>query len=464
MNASIREGEFSEDAALKLPGFLKDPGGLLRRRWKWMLLVLLLGLGATGLLVRNLAPSYVGRATVLVTSQRISEEFFRSTVESDQLEKISAIVGELLSRQNLVHLIEKHALYPSPEGVEPMPMEDKVALLRANTEIKPDLTNGSYRPGSSAVVYAISYRSENRWSAANVANELAAEFIDTHLRMRSRQARLTTEFLRRELKQVEEDLAKQERAITEFKQAHRGELPGELQTNLARLDRLQAQRQSLALQIAEAETRLATLSATAQPGSSPAQRLAELRARYEEQQAIYTPEHPNVVAIGRQIEALEKELARSSDADSPTSAVAGVSTIEELRRQLAATVAEFEDLDQRVARTPRRQEELAALEQRAEILRESHREFLRKVSQAELAEAVESAQQGERATILDKAVPPNKPDNSPTKYIAVGIIGSIGLALFAGILLEFVDAVIVDASEVEQAFHLPVLGSVPRMQ
>src|SRR5678816_2069672 len=99
--------------------------------------------------------------------------------------------------------------------------------------------------------YAISVYQDSPQRAADVANDLAGSFIDTHLKMRSRQARLTTEFLRRELAQVEADLAKQESTITTFKQQYRGELPGELQTNIARLDRLQLQRQSLALQIAE---------------------------------------------------------------------------------------------------------------------------------------------------------------------------------------------------------------------
>lgn len=451
-----------EGGSPTLPGFLGDPMGLAQRRWKWMVAVLAIGLTATGVFARTLELAYLSTATVLVTSQRISEEFFRPTVESDQLEKVSAILGEIMSRQNLAALIEKHGLYPDKEDADPISMEDKVAQLRRATEIRPDTTHGAVRPGSAAVVYAISVYLDSAQNAAIVANELAGSFIDTHLKMRSRQARLTTEFLRRELAQVEEELAKQESAITTFKQQYRGELPGELQTNISRLDRLQMQRQSLALQIAEAETRMTTIATTAPDEQSPQERLKNLRARYQELSAIYTPEHPSVVAAERQMAALEKEVAASP---APSAAPGSpASTIGELRRQLAATVAEFEDLDRRVASTPKRQEELAALEQRAEILRESHREFLRKVSQAELAEAVESAQQGERATILDKAVPPGHPDNSPIKYIVVGIIGSLLMAAGIGVLLELVDAVIVSDTEVEQRYQLPVLGSIARIR
>jgi polysaccharide biosynthesis transport protein len=451
-----------EHTGFNRPTFVSDPIGLVERRWKWMLGVLLVALTLTGLVVRMMGSSYLGYATVLVTSQRISEEFFRPTVESDQLEKVSAILGELTSRQNLVELIEKHGLYPDKPGEESLSLEEKVALIRRDTVIEPDTSTGAARPGSAAVVYGISFRVDDPAIAAAVANDLAADFIDTHLRMRSRQARLTTEFLRRELKQVETDLAEQERAITAFKQQYRGELPGELETNLSRLDRLQAQRQSLALQIAETETRLATLQSSAQPGAeTPETRLRALKSRLADLSAIYTPEHPSIASIQRQITTLEAEIA-SAPAGGPAASPA--STLAELRRQLAATAAEFENLDVRVAATPKRQEELAALEQRAEILRENHREFLRKVSQAELAEAVESAQQGERATILDKAVPPREPENSPLKYILAGIFGSVLLSLAIGVLLEIVDAVIVGAEEIERDFQVPVLGSVARIR
>jgi capsular polysaccharide biosynthesis protein len=103
------------------------------------------------------------------------------------------------------------------------------------------------------------------------------------------------------------------------------------------------------------------------------------------------------------------------------------------------------------------------MEQRVEILRESHREFLRKVNQAELAEAVESAQQGERATILDAAFPPNKPVSSPVLAIIATLVGSFGAAVALAILLELVDGVIVTSDEIERNYGLTVLSSIPKL-
>ena len=60
-----------------VPDFIKDPVGMLRRRWLWMTAVLVAGLAATGAIVFRIEPSYLATATILVASQRIPEEFVR---------------------------------------------------------------------------------------------------------------------------------------------------------------------------------------------------------------------------------------------------------------------------------------------------------------------------------------------------------------------------------------------------
>lgn len=458
------------EEAAALPGFVTDPIGVLRRRWLPMVLVIVLGTSASVAYVKTRVPEFQARATVLVASQRISEQLIASTVETNQLEKVSAILGEIYSRRTLAELIETHGLYESTEDAKPLPLEEKAAILRGRILIRPDRSNQANSDSrSSATVFEVLVTYGDPLKAAAVANDLATRFTDIHLRDRSRQARITTEFLQRELRKNEEELALQERAITSFKQAHRGSLPSELGPAQARLDRLQSQRQSLALQIASVESRLATLASTGsdvQP-DSPEALLRDLRGRYKQQLSLYTEDHPNVVSLLNQIESLEGRVAeaQAGDVGSTRSPVADAARIElaALRGQLAETSAEIDRLDAQVALVPQHQEELAALEQRAEILRENHRELLRKVNQAELSEAVESAQQGERASVLDAAVPPWEPTSSPLKVVAVLLIGTFGLAGSIAVLLELVDAVVVSESEIERRYRMPVLGSVSKM-
>lgn len=451
-----------------LPAFLKDPVGLLRRRWPWVAGVLALGVGATAAVVLSMPVTYLARATILMTSQQIPQTFVQPTVPDEPFQRINALVGEILSRERLQELIEKHDLYPETRRVAPA--SEVVGLMRSNVDVGGERGVGPQNRRETSSIYAITFRHEDPQVAAAVANDLADLFTAASARMRGQQARLTTQFLRAELERTERDLREQDRKITGFKERYRGELPSELGTNLNRLERLGQQRQSLTQQIAEAETRLAMLSQTGADGNadSPAGRLASLKARLAEERAVHTDEHPNVVSLQRQIADLAQKIA-SGEVDPTEDPARGIliqstrRSIDDMRDMLVQVNAEMAEREAAVARTAQREEELTALEDDANVLRENYLQFLRKVQAAELAESLESAQQGERVAILDRALPPTQPEKTRIKYLVAGIVGSLLLAATVGVGLELWDPVVVSAEQIQDQFDLPVLGSVPRI-
>ena len=451
-----------------LPHFVKDPAGVLRRRWPWMLGVALLGVAATVAVVASMPVTYLARATILMTSQQIPQDFVRTTVPDEPYQRINALVGEILSRERLAAMIEEHDLYADLR--EKAPLSEVISTMRSNVEIGPDAGVGrrARRDGSS--IFAVQFRDEDPEVAAAVANELAGLFTSASARMRGQQARLTTQFLRAELDRTERQLREQDRKVTEFKERYRGELPGELDTNLNKLERLGNQRQSLNQQIAEAETRLAMLTEgnADAPASSPVSRLAALKSRLAEQLAVNTEEHPNVISLRRQIEELQARI-ESGDVEvaaDPQRAILIESTrrsIDDMRAMLQDVNAELADREDAVTRTAQREEQLKALEDDAQVLRDNYLQFLRKVQAAELAENLESAQQGERVAVLDRALPPTQPEKRRLKYMVAGLLGSLMLALGVGLGLELWDPVVVSGEQIQADFELPVLGSVPRI-
>jgi succinoglycan biosynthesis transport protein ExoP len=455
-----------DDGGIRPPEFLKDPIRAIRRRRNWMLVAGIIGLVATTLFSLALKPRFRASATVLVSSQQIPEEFVRPTVRDDSLERINAMVGNILSKSKLSRLIEKYDLYPSLR--EELPASEVVEIMRDDVEIGivPGFTSG--HRSETASRYSISFTADVPEIAADVANDLAAFFTESSIEMREQQARLTTEFLRRQLDSAERDLREHERKIREFKERYRGELPDELAANLHKLEQLQLQRQSLAMQTASGETRLAMLLTPAD-SSSPEARLAALKGRLAEESSVYTDEHPSVTSLRRQIATLEREIQRSSKSPSegyvPRAALIAAErrAQAEIRKQREATEAQLQEIDARVANTPKRQEELGALEGKASVLRDTYREFLTKVQDAELAQNLESAQQGERVVILDRAEPPGSPIRERWRYVVGGILASFGFSLAVGIVLELADPVVVSSDHVESAFGLPVLGSVYRI-
>jgi uncharacterized protein involved in exopolysaccharide biosynthesis len=448
-----------------VPPFLKDPIGLFRRRWPWMLLTLLAGACATSLYVIQIEPRFLANATVRVTSQQISEEFVRSTIAEDSLQRIDAMLGEILSRENLSGLIEAHDLYPALR--ESSTLAELADRMRDDIEITREESLGSRSRRQQASLLTISFEAHTPEAAAGVANDLSRFFTDESIRSRSEQSRMAAEFLRNKLGQAEQDLREQSRKITEFKERHRGELPDDLTANLSKLDRLQQQRDSLALRIAQAESDQATLSP--EESTDPESRLLLLKARRIAESSLKTDTHPDMVALNREIESLEEEIRFTELTESGTSSAESGrpttphETLRELKAQLADTESAIREYDARLDRTPSRQEELAALDQRAGVLRENYLEYLRKVEDAELAMDVELAQQGERFSVVNTAVPPMNPTRSRLKSLVAGLTFTLLASVGIGILLESFDPVVLTPEQLEATAHLPVLGSVPRI-
>lgn len=459
-------GDLEPELAGGMPDFLRDPRGTLLRRWKPMLAVFVLGIAATVAFTLLKQPRYSATAVLMITSRQLREDLVRTTVEDDALQRINAMAAEVLSRDELTPLIDKYDPYPDLKDM--LTREEIADRMRVDASITQRQNVGAPRREESAALLEVKFESDRPEVAAGVANDLASGFVAQSVRVRTQQAELATRFLSGELERAEAALREQNRALREFNEKYQGELPGELVTNLGRLDRLQQQRQSLALQIAEANTRVATL--TAQPAATTGQEgpeatLEGLRSELATKTADYTDRHPDVLALRDKIAKLEEELGAGKHGIPSRSALiaAAGDEVRALQVQLADTERQLADLDQRVTNTPARQEEFAALQERETVLRENYVDFLRKVQEAKLAESLESAQQGERVSFVERAVPPSEPLSSPLRYAVAGFIASLGLSCLLGIALEIVDPVLVSPDQVAQASGIRVLGMAPHI-
>lgn len=455
------DSEVFQDGSLPTP-FI-DPLGVFRRRWRWLLAVFALGVGASFGIYQLLSERYYAEATVVVSRQQISESLVAPTVEEDSLARIDALAAEVLSRANLGKLVEELDLYPKLRGKQTL--GEIVDQVRNDVTISTSQIIDRRSRNAAALVYGIGFETDDPENSAKAANRIADLFVEASLERQHRQHQLTTSFLRDELADAEQSLREQNREIATFKQRYRGLLPSDLQANLTRLDLLQNQRQSLAIQINEAEARAVLLASD--QGGSPDADLMALRDELRRMESIYTGRHPDRIALVKQIEALEFELAARDDSelDQTPTALRGAAarTLAVLRDQLDATELELTQLDDRIEHMPEVQEELSALEEKSMILRENYLEFLRKVQDAELAKDLLLAQQGERISVLNRAEPPSKPTQARWQTLAIGIGVPALAALGIAVLAELVDPVVVSGDQIEQFTSLPVLGSIGRI-
>ena len=163
-----------EDEGGQLPAFLTDPRGVLRRRWPWLAGVAALGVVATAIYVSSIPVTYLAAASLLISDQKISDAFVPNTVVEDPLQKIDGLVGEILSRERLAPLVEKHKLYP--ELRKSTGMLDLVGLARANVNVAPAEAVVKSKRGAPASVIIVSFSDANPRVAADMANDLATLF------------------------------------------------------------------------------------------------------------------------------------------------------------------------------------------------------------------------------------------------------------------------------------------------
>jgi hypothetical protein len=177
-----------------------------------------------------------------------------------------------------------------------------------------------------------------------------------------------------------------------------------------------------------------------------------------------------VIALRRQVEALQAEIAqqRSGDGSQPLladPAVAAVQAEVDLLRAQARDVEQMIlELDAAVTAIPAWREELLALEQEEELLRDRFNEATRKVQDAELAESLQQAQQGYQVSRLDAATAPVKPMRTRWKFAVLAAAVVLGASGLVGLLLEYADPVIVTARQLQTQTGMLPLGVIPKIR
>jgi len=484
------------------------PGGLTidlaaaawsRRKWL-ALLAFAVPMAAAGSLITSLPNLYRSSATVLVESQEIPEAFVRSTVTSALETRLRTISQEILSRSRLEALINRFGLYPDLRNR--VPFEDVIARMRG--DIKLELKSAETRGQREATVaFTISYEGGDPGTVSLVTNTLASFYVEENLKARARQATGTAEFLKVQLQDTKKRLDEHEQRVSEFKRRHLGELPQQMDANLATVEGLYTQlrlnadnqtraaerRQALSSQLAEAESLLSPASlAAGGPGASPETpeaRLDRLKEELTRLRTRFSERYPDVVLLAAEVTAVAHELAgvksRELEADgkSATPQAAPLTPyLLRLKEALRETETDIKVLkgeerrlrdgiatyQARVENVPRREQEFRELSRDYESTRELYQSLLKRFEEAQLSESMEQRQEGEQFRVLDPALPGRTPV-APNRFqlLVKAMVVSLAVAAGALVLAERADKSFHTVDDLRAASAVPVLVSIPRI-
>jgi polysaccharide chain length determinant protein (PEP-CTERM system associated) len=460
---------------------------IFKRRWLMIIpfcLVMIVGI----YLAITLPKIYEATTLILVEPQSVPANFVREIVSSEIDSRITTIQQQILSRTNLEKIIDQFKLFTGP-GSENLFMEDKVGTMRNRIQVEVSRTR---RQGPNA--FTISYKDANPETAMKTANGLATLFIDENLKIREAQALGTSDFLEAELETMRKRLVVVEEKLREYRERYRGELPEQLDSNLRILASLQQQLNEREARISDERNRLIEVenqiqarkqmletSSIAQSGTDEMVTLDQLKQQLENLQSSYTEKHPDVIRLKEKIASLEAMQTTGKPGAGATEqadrflqdrtlneqinqrteiriALKGLTDdIAKIRRQINT-------YQQRVERTPKREEELLALRRDYNNIQESYNSLLNRKLEAEIAVNMEKKQKGEQFRVIDPARVPHKPISPDLRRLFMMVL-AVGLGLGGGLifLVDFFNSSLKDPEKFEDDLGVAVLATIPKV-
>jgi polysaccharide chain length determinant protein (PEP-CTERM system associated) len=332
--------------------------------------------------------------------------------------------------------------------------------------------------------FTLSFRGREPQTVALVTNTLASFYIEENLKARERQATGTAEFLRVQLADAKKRLDEQEARVSVLRRRYAGQLPQQMQGNLATLDSLNAQlriNSDSQVRLAERRDQLSSQLAVARAQSgdeTDEMRLARLRRELAALRIKYTDRWPDIIRIKDEIATLEKQMAEpkpraAAKAQLPPTpevmrlveAMQGAETELKLAKGDEQRIRRAIDMYQtRVENTPKSEQEFLEMTRDYEATRELYQTLAKRYDEALLAESMEQRQKGEQFRVLDSALPSSVP-TAPKRGRLLLICAALSLALGVGamVLAEMLDTSFHSTDDLRAYTTVPLLVSIPRI-
>ena len=442
-------------------------------------------LSLVGFAVVLLMPDrYKATTTILVDPQKVSEKYVSPTVSSDPGQRLTTITQQVLSATRLQQIIDDMHLYPELKGQ--MSREEIIELMRKDITI-------TVKQGSSSGLsaFTIEYEGRQRQQVAQVANQLAASFIEWNVKSREQQSQDTTEFLDAQLKDAKQNLEQQEARLSAFKMRHLGEMPEQQAANMQALTQLQTQFQANADALNRLEVERTLLSrglenpgtgeAKAAPVLTERAKLEDerrrLRARLQDLQNRYTSAHPEVVDTASQLQRVEDRLKTLppdpvvAEVHDNTAVTVRLQLLDRESKRLTQEqeriTGQMASYRSKVDAVPVREQEMAELNRNYSVSKDHYQSLLDKTFSAGMAADLEKKQQAEHFTILDLAQVPEKPFKPKRGLMFIGaFLGALAMSLSLAYLADMMNSSVKFERELKAMLpaNVPLLAVVPQLQ
>ncbi len=211
-----------------------------------------------------------------------------------------------------------------------------------------------------------------------------------------------------------------------------------------------------------------------------ARKLEEARGELGRAQQKYAPDHPDVLRLKHTVAELEKEIAAAPPPDTRAQARAHADNPAylQIRGQLDAVVVDREaavkkrdelkekldDYERRLAKAPAVERDFRELGRDLDSAQLKYQQLRAKQGEVQVSQHLETEHKGERFTLIEPPLPPEKPI-SPNRFLilALGLVLSVGAGGGAAALRERTDPAVRDAGELRALLTVAPLAVIPKM-
>lgn len=389
--------------------------GLLLRRRLLIAAVAAIGTVFAVMYVMSRPVLYEAAAVIQVESPTVTDGG-AAGVATGSAQRLQTIQQRLTTRENLLAMIERHALYT---GL-PVSDDEKVHMLRLSLRFQTvaaaaPATYGAPPAVSAVIIFA---QADDAAKSARMANDMAQSMLDAGAETQTGRAREAVTFFAEEERRVAAALAALEAEVAAFKNANGPALP-------AMRDMRREEVVGIESDLRGIEGNLAAL--TAERDTIAAGRTLRETDR-------------------RQIETLRGQIAT-------------------LTAQRDSLLTQRERLVSAMDRMPEVERALAGYERRLDQLRTQYEQITRRLAEADTAEKLEERQQSERFALLERAVTPQYPvTGGRKKLVMVGAFASVMLGVIVAFGMDLLNPVVRTSTQMERQIGLRPIVAIPDMR
>ncbi len=455
----IMTNEQTETYAEPASMLAQVPGILLQRKWWFIiptLVLLVAGIAAAYLL----PPLYKSSATLLVEAADVPIES-QSTGGSEVVdERLAKIRQQILSRRDLIQLMDKYTLYQSERQSDPL--SKVVEKFHDAIAVTPVSAAFAQQGGKATIAFTISFDYRDPIIAQQVTQSLIDRIVEIDSTANVDQTRAAVAFLSKQAEDLSGQITLVQSQLSGLK-ARNGSLLSNLNVPMM------SGGSSIDAQIAMLQRDNSNLNNQRDLVKTSAERdpvVSQAEANLATVQAVYADNHPDVVIAKQRLDEA-KRLAASNVKKVPVDSISqqiafNNAQIAELQAAKAADRSRSTQVFAAQAKGPVVMEQAAQLQQRLDGLNVQYQLSSTKLMSAQAAARAASEQRGERLVVVDAPSQPDDPTspNRPLLIAGGGVLGAgVGLALI--MLMELMRRPVRGAAGLEAVTGQTPLGVIP---